>query len=204
MKPTWEQVKAFAESDLEEEKIPGPYAIALNFATALLTSGRFGDDVTAAVETAWTLVLPFYQGKQAYVTHVKTLAALAPGAAGPVEPAMSPAEARAYVTGGETGNTGEVSPLSPGVAFVRVREGVGHMVPVGHPLTATETIDLQAAQAQQVRIAEATKAVVAAQAVLEEAKALDMGKSTRASRARVAEAQAAFDAAAKVQSEAYL
>lgn len=121
---------------------PAPYEIALTFATALLSSGRFADDMTAAMDTAWTLVIPFYQGQLAYQKNVATLFDLTRHASSP-EPQMTRQEARAYVAGEADG---------------------------GAPM-ASMTIDIAAIQAKQVRIAETTQAVIRAEAVLEEARA---------------------------------
>jgi hypothetical protein len=77
---------------------PAPDQIALTFAAALLSSGRFGDDPGAAMDTAWTLVIPFYQGQLAYGRQVQTLFDISQHASTP-EGDMSAAEARAYVAG---------------------------------------------------------------------------------------------------------
>lgn len=123
MKPTFEQVIAFAQLDLvrpfddvvrfaqdggaARALAPDPYSLAKEFACALLAAGRFGDDYTAAMETGWTLVMPYYAGRQAYEQDVATRAALASvGPASVPEGDMSVAEARAYVAG-ETGDIGE-------------------------------------------------------------------------------------------------
>lgn len=196
MKPTWEQVKAFAESDLPEEPTPGPYEIVLALAPALIMSGKFGDDASAAIEHAWTLVVPFYQGKRAYLSHATMLFNLAKHASAPESP-MSAGEARAYVTGGETGNTGEASTAGPGLAEMRIPM---QAVPMERQW---EPGELEAARARELRIHETTQAVIAAQAVLEEAKAVDLAGSTDATREAVRVAQEAFDARAAEQSKAY-
>lgn len=198
MKPTWEQVKAFAESDLPEEPIPGPYQIVLALAPALIMSGRYGDDASAAIEHAWTLVLPFYQGKRAYLSQATMLFDLAKHASSPEAP-MSEGEARAYVTGGETGNTGETQAGRDALTAIRV--------PMQQSVAAVRQWapgELEAARERAQRIHDTTQAVIAAQGVLEEAKAADAAESTDATREAVAAAQAAFDQAAKLQSEAYL
>ena len=84
---------------------PAPDQIALTFAAALLSSGRYGDDPAAAMDTAWTLVIPFYQGQLAYGRQVQTLFDISRHASTP-EPDMSAAEARAYVAG-------EAAPIGP-------------------------------------------------------------------------------------------
>lgn len=100
---------------------PGPYEIALTFASALLSSGRFStDDFGAAMDTAWTLVMPFYQGQAAYEKLARALFDMTQHASAP-EPDMSAGEARAYVTGGETGDFGELA--GPGMLeAVRARQ----------------------------------------------------------------------------------
>jgi hypothetical protein len=75
-----------------------PEQIALTFAAALLSSGRYGDDAGAAMDTAWTLVIPFYQGQLAYGRQVQTLFDISRHAS-QVEGEMSADEARAYVAG---------------------------------------------------------------------------------------------------------
>ncbi len=77
---------------------PSPYDIALTLAAALLSSGRFGDDGGAAMDTAWMLVIPFYQGQVAYGRQVGAMFDIAQHASAP-EPDMTRAEARAYVAG---------------------------------------------------------------------------------------------------------
>lgn len=213
MKPTPEQVAAFAHCDVPDDLLddlsqylrprveppapPGPHDIALRLAAALLSSNRFGDDAAAAVETAWTLVIPYYQGQLVYERQVRMFTGMSSPAA---EAEMSPAEARSYVTGGEaiapggeTGNYGEVGEAGPATTSV---------------LVASANLD-PLVQARWQRITEATGAVVDAQAALEEAKAILAAipagkKGRRAAELNVARRQAAFDAAAQVQSAAYL
>jgi hypothetical protein len=105
MKPFREIWKfAFAGGQAAPEP-PAPDQIALTFAAALLSSGRFGDDPGAAMDTAWTLVIPFYQGQLAYGRQVQTLFDISRHASTP-EGEMSTAEARAYVAG-------EANPMAP-------------------------------------------------------------------------------------------
>jgi hypothetical protein len=85
---------------------PTPYEIALKFAGDLLASGRFGDDPGAAMDTAWSLVIPFYQGQLAYVRQVGILSHLTEGRMSAAEGDMSAEEARAYVAG-------EANPAEP-------------------------------------------------------------------------------------------
>jgi hypothetical protein len=103
MKPFREIWKfAFAPGQVAPEPA-SPEKIALTFAAALLSSGRFGDDPGAAMDTAWTLVIPFYQGQLAYGRQVQTLFDISRHAS-QVEGDMSVDEARAYVAG-EAGAT---------------------------------------------------------------------------------------------------
>jgi hypothetical protein len=84
-----------------------PHEIALSFAGSLLASGIFRDDLGAAMDTAWSLVIPFYQGQLAYVRQVNILNDLTQYASQP-EGEMSTAEARAYVAG----EAGAMPPLA--------------------------------------------------------------------------------------------
>jgi hypothetical protein len=206
MKPTAEQVAAFAGGDLEAGDLaalmsklappaapPSPWEIALRLAGALLASGRFADDQTAAVEVAWTLVIPFYQGRATYERLGLNLANVARFAVSETEGDMSAAERRAYVTGGETGDTGEAG------------EGAALAVMPGHA-----GVDLAAITARQIRIAETTTAVQEASIALDlAARAFanlpaDADDAARdAARAAAEGAQAAFDQAAAAQSAAY-
>lgn len=107
MKPTAEQIVAYINSDLDAPKPPSPYEIALTLSAALISSGRFAENPSAAIDNAWLMVLTFYQGQAMYLQHGQMLYDLTHGAS-PTEPEMSRAEGHAYVTGGETGNIGEV------------------------------------------------------------------------------------------------
>ena len=81
---------------------PSPHEIALQFAAALLSSPKFADDHSAAVSTAWTLVMAYYQGEEIYRQTIEAMYAAAYGQyASEPEPQMSRAEQRAYV-GGES------------------------------------------------------------------------------------------------------
>jgi hypothetical protein len=181
MRPTLDQVIEFANSDLETAKPPSPYDIAITMAAALLSSGRFGDDPSAAMETAWILVTPFYQGRLAYERNTQMLFDLSRHASQAEEP-MTGLEARAYVSGGETGDFGEGGGAQPLASMT---------------FKTTPSIGDQALQARQAHIAECTLKVQAAAAVLEAAR-ISGGK------AKIARAQKAFDAAAAEQSAAYL
>ncbi len=98
MKP-FREIWKFAFGRADPAPAPAaPEQIALTFAAALLSSGRFGDDPGAAMDTAWTLVIPFYQGQLAYGRQVQTLFDISQHASQP-EGDMSAAEARAYVSG---------------------------------------------------------------------------------------------------------
>lgn len=192
MKPTIEQVLAYAQADLDAPKSaqpPSPYEIALAIAGALISTGKY-EDPGAVMKTAWLMVIPFYQGQADYLAQAKALADVARRSSGP-DVEMTAAEARSYVTGGdaggggvggETGDIGEVGGGEP-LAYVAFQ------VPPPH------------SPEQQNRIANATLAAQAAARDLENAKHLGADKGRAA---RVAKAQKAFDAAAKAQSEAYL
>lgn len=216
MKPTLEQVLAFAQSDLDAAKIPTPHDVALTLAAALLQAGRYGDDHGAAVARAWTLVIDFYGGQREYEADVRRRAGIAEhqaAATGKTLPAivasaaegdMSREEARAYVTGGETGSIGEAG----GGLVSAVR------MPMQQAQPGSETMDLTAVmaaqRARQQRIAEANAKTIAAKAVLEEAehylvaaKAGGDDEEIRSRQAAVDEAQQAFDAAAAEQSKAH-
>lgn len=191
MKPTLEQVLAFAASEIEEVTPPNPYEIALTLGAALLSSGRYGDDGGAAIASAWTLVIPFYQGKAAYEAHGAMLFNMSQHASAP-EPDMTAGEARAYVTGGESGHFGEHGLGAPELARATVRTA-----------PATQTIDLdpaaarQADHARQVHIAECAQRVQAARL------ALDVALANKRKPA-IAKAQKEWDAATAEQSAAYL
>lgn len=223
MKPTPEQVARFATGEFDQlqmqaieawtvppqppEPIPGPYQLAREFAAALLASGQFQpDNSEAAVAKAWSLVLPFYQGKQLYLDLASGLAGMVASVA---EGDLSADEARAYVTGGETGQTGEAA------AFDR-QTRQGQQLNVGVPvLRGSETIILtgEAAADRAKEIAESGVAVQAAAKALEDAEvnlafAQDQKgtpKDTLVSLRNAAErAKADFDQACERQSAAYL
>lgn len=206
MKPTLEQVIAYAQSDLDAAP-PSPYEIALCFSAALLQSGRFADDSGAAIETAWTLVPTYYQGRAAYENVMRTMGEIAASArAGGVSfvagsrvsqadtAGMSPAEAAAYVAG-ETGDMGEMR--------------AGKMPTVR--VDAHGDVDLRKIQERQRRIAETTTAVLEAEQAMRAAvsavhDAKNRGQSPKLIKrleAVAEQAQAAFDEAARAQSEAY-
>lgn len=186
MKPTLEQVREFMERDVEEALPPSPYQIALTLGASLLASGRFADDPAAAVQTGWLLVMPFYQGVAAYKANATMLFDISKHASMP-EGDMSAAEARAYVTGGETGDSGEAGGQAVDLATLIVRP----------QLTVA---DLETVQARQRRIADTTQKVQAARAALDTA----LGSKAKGRAARIAKAQKEFDEAAAEQSAAYV
>lgn len=197
MKLSPEQLQGLAGVDLDEatfgqlvdklpkaEPIPGPYAVALKFSAALLAAGNY-DDPAAAVDMGWRLVWAFYQGKTAYLSHGQTLHQVA---------AATRASASVGL-GGETGNIGEIRAE-------------------GDQLVGSRTIVLAPnpkLKAYWDRIHDATRGVVDAQAVLEEARAkrdaIPAGKRNadayQAADHEVTMALQAFNDAAAVQSKAY-
>lgn len=186
MKPTLEQVKAFMETDLEAAKPPSPYDIALALTSALLAAGRYGDDPTAACEMGWTMVIPFYQGQLAYEKQGRMLFDLTRHAS-QAEGEMSHEEARAYVTGGETGNMGEVDGQAPLATF---------------HVAAGPAVDIEQVRARQQLIADATTKMQAAAAALDLARTTNTDSKDYAK--LVAAAQRMFEETAAEQSAAYL
>lgn len=190
MKPTLEQVIAFAQSDLAElqAKPPTPYEIALAMGGALLASGRCGDDFTAAMQKAWLCVVPFYEGVKAYENDIRTRAAIAGHvASSPVESDMTAAEARAYVTGGETGQIGEF-----GVVPAREDE-IARFEKIRSATLAAQSAAAAVEEAED-RLAELRRAPKTK---------INMAAKVRAE-ADVETARAAFQEACEAQSAAYL
>lgn len=212
-RPTPEQIIEFINSDIEAPKPPSPYDIALTMGAALLSSGRF-EDVGAAMANGWTCVIPFYQGQATYLAqgtmlgtmagHARKLAAMAgapEGSAGvPGETdAMSGAEARAYVSGGDTGETGDLGEAGQGAPFV-----VGTFPEASGTFPETSTFD-KAMAARQAEISRCDQLVkdAAAQvsAAREEFHAGEerphgaAAKRLKAAEAALTEAQAAQSAA---------
>lgn len=179
-KPTLRQIWRYARTDTTVIP-PGPHEIALRCAAAILSSGKFGDDMTAPMETAWRCVFPFYQGSKTYLEHAGLMFHLAQHASG-AEGAMSAEETRAYITGGETGDMGE--------------SGFTTMTMAVQTITAEEAA---VNQLRQVRISECDQAMSAADTAMHEARAVTGPLYA----ARVKSAQVRWDAAAKAQSEAH-
>lgn len=160
---------------------PSPYEIALTLGAALLSSGRFADDGGAAMDTAWSLVIPFYQGQVLYEKQGRALFDMTRHAS-PTEGDMSAAEARAYVAG-ESGSIGE---MHPGGEMTHMTVGP----------SAMGSIDPAVIREKQRRIAEATRKVQQFASILEVAR--ETGNETQ-----IAAAQREFDEAAAEQSAAY-
>lgn len=180
-KPTLEQVREFMERDVDVPLPPSPFEIALRMGAALLSAGRYGDDLTAAMEMAWRCVLPFYQGQKAYLENAALMFHLAQHAS-KAEGDMSASEARAYVTGGETGNMGEAG---------------FDVAPMAVETISAEEIERRTRRG--VAIMEGDREMHAADAALHEARASPSKGRVK----RVREAQARWDLAAKAQSEAH-
>lgn len=119
-RPTLRQILAYARTDLTPPPAapPSPYEIAMRMGAALLSSGRFGDDFGAPMQHGWACVIPYYQGQAFYETQGQMLFDMSRHASEP-EGEMDPGEARAYVTGGETGGIGETRQGGNGAAQSR-------------------------------------------------------------------------------------
>jgi hypothetical protein len=220
MKPTLEQVREFMDTGAPPKGPPTPHEIALTLSAALLSSGRYADDMGAAINSAWRLVIDFYAGQRAYQQDVqeraaiasmvtgKSLSGIVAGASEP-EGEMSRAEARAYVTGGETGQIGE--------------GGGGHMTVRAAPASylnppqdqANWTDEQKEGFAKAQRLAELAQKVAKLQEAYlqkEHEVALvaqhEQGKKEssrlRGLRKQAKELRAEFDVACKEQSAAYL
>jgi hypothetical protein len=200
MKPTLEQVIAYAQSDLDEAKPPSPYEIALTLAAALVSSGRYAENSDAAMATAWSMVIPFYQGQATYLQLGKTLFDIQRHASQP-EGSMHPTEGRAYATGGETGDVGEANQRAD--ASFNITVGVG-------PLARELTPEQVAERNQKIADAtsKATKTWIAYRTAMSELERMPTDSPETAKRSRLLraakKAKAAHVKAAKEQSAAYL
>lgn len=183
-KPTLKQIWRYMRTDLTPVP-PGPYEIALRMAAAILSSGKFGDDLTAPMELAWKCVFPFYAGQKSYLEHAGLMFHVGQHASG-AEGFMSPEETRAYITGGETGDMGE--------------SGFSNFAMAVQTITPEEAATNQL---RQIRISDCDQAMFAADRALQEASGAYDRRPSATSLKRARRAKTVWDAAAKAQSEAH-